>query len=75
MLDMAAIYSVDVDMADDPEATTHDLMTVREICALWPDFAPLIQGDGTESLVYVREQCRIRIEPTYDTEDFEETTG
>jgi hypothetical protein len=57
------LYYVDEDQADDPEATSHSLMSAAEIKAAYPFFASLITGDGSESLTYVHELNRWQITP------------
>jgi hypothetical protein len=54
---------VDSDQADDPEASTHDLMSAAEIAQMYPEFATLITGDGTEYLDYTHELMRVQIRP------------
>jgi hypothetical protein len=61
------LYRVDEDQADDPEASWHSLLTAEEIGARYPDFAPLFTGEGTETLTYVNELFRVRIEPVYES--------
>jgi hypothetical protein len=63
---MPQLYSVDQEQADDPEASGHALMSALEIGAAFPVLRGLITGDGTESLTYVHELWRIRIEPADD---------
>jgi hypothetical protein len=55
------LYYVDQDQADDPEGSSHQLLTAAEIARAFPAFAPLITGDGTESLDYTHELWRVRI--------------
>jgi hypothetical protein len=57
------LYRVTEEQADDPEAGGQYIWTVAEIVEVYPEFAPLITGDGTESLTYVHELTRVRIEP------------
>jgi hypothetical protein len=59
-----AIYFVDEDQADDPEASCHDILTAEEIMDRFPDFGALfVNGDGTESLTFCHELYRLRIRP------------
>lgn len=59
-----ALYYVDIDHADDPDGSSSELMTAAEICGAFPFLAPLITGDGTESLDYVHELTRFQIAPS-----------